>query len=109
MYVPHTSQACVCERERGRGAGRRYLQADHASHRGKGVAGEIWAEPHKCYGVGTFLWLKDWGQQLEDLAKFMPRGVLVGWSGARAKNTMIFLCPARALVSVGFVWWEVGL
>jgi hypothetical protein len=74
------------------------------------VAGEMWAEPYKYCGVSTFLWLKDWGQQLEDLAKFMPRGVLVGWSRASAKNTMIFLCPARVLASVGFVWWEeVGL
>lgn len=63
----------------------------------------MWVEPCKCCGVGTFLWLKGWRQELEEVAKFMPRGVLVGWSGARAKNTMIFLCPARALVPVGFV------
>lgn len=91
------------------GAEERCVQANHARHRGKRVAGEMWEEPCKCYGVGAFLWLQHWGQQLEYLAKFAPRGVLVGWSRARVKNTMVFLCPARALVSVGFVWWEAGL
>lgn len=60
MYHTHHKHVCVREREgeeQGGGTYKPIMQVTEAK------------------GVGTFLWLKDWGQQLEDLAKFMPRGV----------------------------------